>query len=537
MWRISPSVSTKLAAVLLASTAAALLWLGYANQGVLRRNLEDTAILSAQRMADVIYRSTHHGMLANNREDIIQTIQSIGSQPGVKKVRIFDKKGTVQYSTLGEEIGHTVDQRAEACVACHASRVPLEKPESKQTARIYRAGQERLIGLIRPIENQPACSNAGCHAHAPNVRVLGVLDVVLSLEAVDQALASHERRMQAQVILSAAVLMGVAIVAIWLLISRPIRRLIEGVNRFGTRELSFRFHLRRRDELGQLAGAFDNMAGELESVNRTLEQRIERKTRALESAQEKLVHSEKLASLGELAAAVAHELNNPLAGIYTYGRLLAKKLALGEPESGWLETIQNESRRCGEIVNNLLVFARHQATEMAPADVRLIVERTLAVVRHRLEMGSIGVVVDVPDLGPVTCDASQIQQVLLAIVMNAADALCSNGGGERRLRIGARRVENQWLEVAVTNNGPPIPAEAMTRLFEPFFTTKQASSGAGLGLAVAYGIVKRHGGEILVETGAETTFRVRLPLPAEPALYPPMEIGDARGEVLHPHRG
>lgn len=528
------SLSAKLIAGLVASLAGVLLWLGSANLRVLRENLETTSVLTEKRLADVIFRSTREAMLKNDRAEQLSIIRSVGAQPGVKKIRIIAKSGVIQVSTVPAEVGTEVDKRADACVACHVAAKPVGNPPKRETFRIYRTGGERVIGLVRSIENEPACANAACHAHPAEQRILGVLDVVLSLESVDRALASHERTMRAQVIFSALLMLAIAGALVWFLVTRPIRRLIDGVHVLAKRNLSFRFGSTQRDEIGELSCAFDDMAAELENVNNTLEERIRKKTKELEAAQEKLIHSEKLASLGELSAAVAHEINNPLAGIFTYAKLLEKKLAPQKPVLDWIQTIQHESKRCGAIVNNLLTFARRQHTEMAMAEVKVIVDRTLAVSLHKLQMSQVSVECEIAELPQVYCDASQIQQVLLAIIMNAVDAMGANDPKGGLLKVKAARIPEDRIDLSVTNNGPPIPKDVMPHIFEPFFSTKQAASGVGLGLAVAYGIVKRHGGEIQVETGAETTFHVLLPL-GEPAAEH-REQTDVRRETVHSDR-
>jgi two-component system NtrC family sensor kinase len=499
------SLSAKLMLGLTAALAAIFLGLGTANLRLLRANLESAAVVNAEHMADVIFRSTRETMLANDRSGQIRLIRSIGAQPDVLRVRVFGEDGAVQYSTDAAEVGRQI--------------------ETSRSSRIYNTGRQRAVEVIRPIKNENACSNASCHAHGSSQAILGVLDVALSLEAVDRTLATHEQRMQAQVLFSAALFTAIAGTLVWLLINRPVQHLAKGVRALAAGDLSHRVEFHSHDELGELAASFNQMAGALDTAQRTLEQRIQAKTRDLEAAREKLIHSEKLSSLGQLAAAVAHEINNPLAGILTYARLLEKKLAPGKPALDWIQTIQHESRRCGDIVTSLLSFARKQNTEMAPASIESIVERTLAVTKHKLDMQAITLETVIDPMPEIVCDAMQIQQVLVAIIMNAVDAM--GQGGNLCIRAG---VQDGRARLSVTNNGPPIPAEALPHLFEPFFSTKTAASGVGLGLAVAYGIVQKHGGEIQVETGELTKFHILLPLEQRP------EQGNDRRQEIHSHR-
>ncbi len=512
------SLSTKLIVWMGAALAAVFFGLEFAHTRLTRRTLEQTAIGRAEGMADVIQRSTHYSMLRNSREDVYQIIRSIGAQPVVRRIRIFNKAGRINYSTNEAELNTLVDRRAEACWGCHAGSQPLEKLPRPDRARIYQLDGERVVGVIRSIENERACAEAACHAHPPGQRVLGVLDVVVSLEPAEQAIRDHERRIAGLTFLGGGCLLLLLSALVVRLVRRPVQQLTAGAHQLAQGNLKYRLGLARRDEIGALAGAFDHMAAQLEQArdeitawNRHLERRVQEKTAELERTQQRLIHSEKLASLGQMAAAVAHEINNPLAGILTYARLVEKKLPPEGEARSWIEIIQRESKRCGQIASNLLAFSRHRPVEMAPARVEEILERSLAVVRHQLDLQQIRLESDLaPDLPELHCDASQIQQVLVALIVNAIEAM--PGGGV--LRLTASQPDPGHLEIAVTDNGTPIPPEVLPHIFEPFFTTKHQSSGAGLGLAVAYGIVRRHGGDIQVETGPQTTFRLRLPAAA-----------------------
>jgi two-component system NtrC family sensor kinase len=513
------SLSTKLIVWMGAALAVVFLGLELAHTHLSRRTLEQTAIARAEGMADIIQRSTHYSMLRNSRDDVYQIIRSIGAQPVVRRIRIFNKAGQINYSTNEAELNTYVDRRAEACWGCHAGSEPLEKLPRSDRARIYHLDGERVVGVIRSIENEPACAQAACHAHPASQRVLGVLDVVVSLEPAEQSIRDHERRIAGLTLLGGACLLLLLSALVVRLVRRPVQRLIDGAHELAQGKLDHRLGLARQDEIGKLGEAFDHMAGELEQArdeitawNRQLEQRVQEKSFELERTQQRLIHSEKLASLGQMAAAVAHEINNPLAGILTYAKLVEKKLPPDGEARSWTEIIQRESKRCGQIVGNLLAFSRNRPLELAPARVDEVVDRALAVVRHKLQLQQIRLETHLaPDIPDLLCDASQIQQVLVALVVNAIEAMPEGG----LLRVAVSQPDPGHLEIAVTDNGAPIPPEVMPRIFEPFFTTKNQSSGAGLGLAVAYGIVRRHGGDIQVETGPETTFRIRLPLGAQ----------------------
>jgi two-component system NtrC family sensor kinase len=241
---------------------------------------------------------------------------------------------------------------------------------------------------------------------------------------------------------------------------------------------------------------------------------------------------EKMASLGKLSATVAHELNNPIAGMLTYTRLVQRVLAEQRLDAdvrreldGYLSVLQHECSRCGTIVQNLLLFARRTGAEMTPTDVNEVVERSLMLVRHHLEIAGVRLHRERFEGDPaIIADPGQLQQALVALLVNAVEAIKESGDGDGELTV---RVDGDADEVRIhiADSGVGIPPEVLPRIFEPFFSTKDKESGVGLGLAVVYGIVQRHGGEIDVDSvpGRGATFHLRLPRrpPRTPGETPP----------------
>ena len=239
----------------------------------------------------------------------------------------------------------------------------------------------------------------------------------------------------------------------------------------------------------------------------------------LKEAQEQVIRSEKLASLGKLSATIAHEINNPIAAVLTYVKLMMKLVTRGhfsqdraEDISRYLSTMASEMTRCGEIVKNLLAFSRRTKIAIKAQNIDQIINRTLALTSHDLELKEIRFQSEIaPDLPMVQCDFRQIQQVLLNLISNASEAM--EGGG--KLFISANPSEKSgFLEIRVSDTGYGISEEDQKNIFEPFFTTKEEGKGVGLGLSVIYGIITNHNGSIEVESkvGKGSSFKVLLPV-------------------------
>ncbi|RLB00902.1 MAG: PAS domain-containing sensor histidine kinase, partial [Deltaproteobacteria bacterium] len=214
----------------------------------------------------------------------------------------------------------------------------------------------------------------------------------------------------------------------------------------------------------------------------------------------------------EMAAGVAHEINNPLGGILIYASLLMEEIPPEDPKRADLERIVQEATRCKEIVKSLLEFARQSSPEMEPTDVNRAITDGLLFLENQATFHNIEIVKELdPSLPPVFGNAGQLKQVFMNIMINAADAM--HGHGTLTIRTHPSQ-DGREVVIEFTDTGEGIPEEVLPRIFDPFFTTKEVGKGTGLGLSMSYGIVKEHGGRIEVETevGKGTTFRVMLPV-------------------------
>ncbi|MGB8761856.1 MAG: histidine kinase dimerization/phospho-acceptor domain-containing protein, partial [Candidatus Sulfotelmatobacter sp.] len=452
--RLTRSISAKLIGSLLAVMVVIFALLGYVNIRLHRQQLEADRLASAERISDVIKRSATYYMLRNDREGLYHVIRTLADQPGMVRVRILDQEGRISYSTDSGEVNHVLDKSAEACYGCHVRSQPLTRLNRPDRFRIYRkAGGQRVLGIITPIENQASCSNAECHAHPATQQVLGVLDTNLSLAQADSQLRVSSARMLSYTAGAMLLVVLFSWLFVWRVVARPINALENGTEHLARGELGYQIEVRSQDEVGDLAHSFNDMSLQLRAANeqimtwaKTLEDRVDEKTKELRSAHDHVLHVEKMASLGKMAAVVAHEVNNPLSGILTYAKLLRKWVASGQAGNDkrdeameCLELIATESRRCGELIKNLLSLSRSAPMNLQSVDLHEVINRSLLLVRHQLEHAGIDLQLKLEeDMPRLHCDAAQIEQVLLALIMNAIDAMPKGG--------------NLWIEVRLSND-------------------------------------------------------------------------------------
>ena len=487
------------------------------------RELVGDAVKYGNSFNELVNKSTRYGMLTFQKVLVQETVDAIGSAEGVNRVRILNNKGKVRYSSRKEEIGSFVGEDSPMCKACHYNPdKPTTTLLSEEKWTIVRGKEgNRVLNIIEPIYNEPACYSAACHIHTKKQKVLGIIESDLSLALLDKAIRKQGVAITVYVIGFIFAISLVLCTILWKLVTRPVATLVEGMEKVGSGDLDFRANIKTRDEIGILAKAFNSMTTDLKAAReimvnwtKTLENEVEKKTEVIRRTQGQLIHTEKLASLGRMAAGVAHEINNPLTGIVTFAHLMLKRVPPESLEKEDLEVIIEQAERCSKIIKGLLGFARATAVEKGPTDINEVLKRSIQMVSNKVDFHNIKFDINMDDtLSPVIADSSQFQQVFLNMLVNAADAMDGRG----TITISSRTVfedEKPFVEIEFTDTGPGISGENMEKIFEPFFSTKPVGKGTGLGLAVSHGIVQEHKGRIFVksEPGHGASFFVRLPL-------------------------
>lgn len=329
-----------------------------------------------------------------------------------------------------------------------------------------------------------------------------------------------------QVILTFAVIAILCVVVLLLIlvfsttrIINPLQKMVMATQKIAKGDLSHKLDVKSKDEIGALAESFDKMTVELRTANqkliewgKTLEKKVEERTAEIRQMQAHLIQQEKLASLGKLAAGIAHEINNPLGGILIYSHLLLEDTKKEDPQYQNLEKIVKETTRCRDIVKGLLQFARPKEPEVTQISVNSTLDNALSLLESQAIFQNIVIKKQYQDDLPlVVADRSQLQQVFINIILNAVDAM--KGKGTLTLKTNLS-IGEPFLNISISDTGHGIDKKDRSRLFEPFFTTKEVSAGTGLGLAICYSIIQKHEGIIEVESevGKGSTFTVKLPL-------------------------
>ena len=518
------SISVKFFLVLIVLLIISFGVITYVNIYFFTNLFREDIVGNAVQISNLIKRATYYSMLENHRDSLNHTILSLGKEEIFEGIRIYNKIGVIAFSDKPEELGKVVDKKAEQCYICHTEEPAKGVIPTKDRSRILRSPEGyRILGLITPIENEPVCFNASCHAHSSKENLLGFLDVKLSLEKGDKKIIETRNKM----ITYSAILILITALVKWgfirKIIHHPIKKLDDATKEVANLNLDAKVEINSRDELGRLAHSFNTMTHQLKESNEAvkswssqLETRVKEKTDELQKAQFQLIQAAKMACKGELSAMVAHEINNPLSGILSYAKVSSKYLSNENISSEMLETVKknlsfisDETKRCGNIVKNLLLFSRKSSEDFKEEHLNEIIDNSVKVIDHSVKMKGLDLVTELDqDSDLIECDANGIRQILVALIVNSIEA--TPPGGKINVQTNYQ-TDKDRIRIMVSDNGKGIPEDILPHIFEPFVSTKVKSTG--LGLSVVYGIVEQHAGVIDVTSKVDqgTTFTITLP--------------------------
>ncbi len=481
------------ALVLLASVVIAVsTWW---NLSIHRAHMLESTQDKVRALAETIERGIQVAMRLGHTQEVQRIVEEIARDPDIERILVFDAEGTIRRSSEPELVGRKLARD-------RLSRYVVQPDLSVMTH--YHAG-ELIQSVVKKIRNRPECH--ACHGTTSDI--IGTLYVDMSFRRTQDQIAEMERNAVWTVVLVAIVLAGGGGLLMTRMVDRRISDLTRAMARVEIGDLSARAVPSGRDELGRLAQSFNTMVGRLQAARDEIEV----------YHRERLTRAERLAALGELAASLAHEIKNPLAGIAGAIGVMAEELPATDPRREIMIEILDQVQRLNKTVQDLLSFARPPQPALGLCDVHQVLDRVLLLLAEDPSAKSVRISrMYKPGVPRVTADAKQLGQVFLNLLLNAVQAMPK--GGQITLATdlintngdGMPLTADEAVEVRVADSGPGIPPTQLHDVFTPFFTTKPR--GTGLGLAICRRIIEDHAGTIEVEStvGVGTTFRIQLPI-------------------------
>jgi two-component system NtrC family sensor kinase len=527
------SIYSRVVYIITFSSVIFFLLFGVIFRSVYEQYLNTVIRQSGNNIGSIVEGSLYHSMLENDKSALQSTLDVINTMSGIDDVNMYNEKDSLVYTSFSSE---TSSHSNPNCLSCHKN-ISSMFPRKEKAYRIINIKSECMMNqndnkhrhlLIRsPILNEKSCYTSSCHAHQQNEEILGSLIIKIPLTDLDNAVQKSSTEFYLLATFITLLLISVLILFTRKKIKKPLNELIKASEAVANGDKNTRLVIKpnQLDDMRMVSQAFNDMLDnlqtateELQNWSQQLEYKVQKKSEELGAAQNELIHIERIASLGKLSSSVAHEINNPLSGILVYTKLIYKQLSNPELYASkrdsilrHLKLIENETKRCGDIVKGLLDFSRKDHDDFETRHLHEILQETYELMTHPIKIASINFLNDFAaksDL--INCSPNQIKQACVAILVNASEAVLENG----EIVVSTKNPDLETIRIEISDNGIGIPEDDIPHIFEPFFSTKHDTSGIGLGLAIVHGIVKSHNGKIDVksELGKGTTIAITLPL-------------------------
>ncbi len=450
------------------------------------QHLIDATRESAKLLLSTVEKSIFTSMSIGNSEDVQSILEQIGETNEFAHLRIFHPDGTILKSSFPSEIGTQV------------SSDELALFTDQKEYGIYQVGGEGVLGMVRPIESDQRCF----FCHGEGRKIIGVLNLNFSLQDMTRRIRdTSEFFFGSTIVIVLLLSLGISFILIRF-VKRPIQLMVEKMADVEGGDLSVRMEADSNDEIGVLMNSFNSMVEKLDKTKGELEQYHYRQ----------MERADRLASVGEMAAGIAHEVKNPLAGISGAITVLAEDFADDDPRKQIVDEVLQQIKRLDKTVNDLLYFGRPGKPELDYVDINNLVKTTLFFISQHPEAKNIHRIKELTrDLAPVWIDEKQIQQVLFNLILNAIQAM-KEGGTLVIETDPAEKNGKNYVRVRIIDTGPGIPDAELGKIFVPFHTTK--TQGTGLGLPICRQLLEQHGGEINIESKSAEGTTVTILLPA-----------------------
>jgi len=530
-FKIRSSIYSRVVYIITISSIILFLSFGLIFKSVYEQYLKTVIRQNGNNVGSMVEGSLYHSMLENDKSRLQNTLDSIKTMSGIDDVNMYDDLGNLVYSSFSSD---TSAHSNPDCLSCH-DNLETMFPRTEKSYRIMEANSEcnmnqndnahRHLMIRTPILNEKSCYTSSCHAHNESDVVLGSLIIKIPLADLDNAIETSSAKFYLFATITTFLLILILILFTNKRIKNPLNDLVKASIAVANGNKNTRLELKpnQLDDMRVVSKAFNDMLDNLQSAteelqnwSQQLEYKVQKKSEELGAAQNELIHIERIASLGKLSSSVAHEINNPLSGILVYTKLIHKQISnpelfLTKKDSILknLKLIENETKRCGEIVKGLLDFSRKEQEDFEFKHLHEILEETYALMTHPISIANISFMTNFKaKYDYIFCSPNKIKHACVAIIVNASEAVLENG----EIIISTRNPDEDSVVIEVSDNGIGIPEDDLQHIFEPFFSTKHDTSGIGLGLAIVHGIIKTHKGKIEVksELGKGTTISITL---------------------------